>query len=108
LKSHQLFWLWTEHETEIDTSFHGGNARRHDGHGGSRWQGPGWYQVVEKAQPGHDSQSVIYRPTAFASREECQATLPVDRLASGHDEHRLDTYYDFSCVELQGRPDWDR
>jgi hypothetical protein len=75
---------------------------------GSRWQGPGWYQVVEKAQPGHGSESVIYQPTAFASREECQATLPRDRLASGHDEHRLDTFYDFSCVELQGRPDWDR
>ena len=75
---------------------------------GSRWQGPGWYQVVEKAQPGHDSESVIYRPTVFASREECLATLPVDRLASGHDQHRLDTFYDFSCVELQGRPDWNR
>ncbi len=75
---------------------------------GSRWQGPGWYQVVEKAQPGHDSQSVIYKPTPFASQAECRATLPVDRLASGHDEHRLDTFYDFSCVELQSRPDWDR
>ncbi len=74
----------------------------------SRWQGPGWYQLVEKSQPGHDSESVIYKPTPFASQAECRATLPVDRLASGHEERRLDTFYDFSCVELQDRPDWDR
>jgi hypothetical protein len=75
---------------------------------GSRWQGPGWYQVVEKSQPGFDSESVIYKPTPFSSQTECRATLPVDRLASGHEERRLDTFYDFSCVELESRPDWDR
>lgn len=52
--------------------------------------------------------SAIYRPTPFASQPECQATLTPDRLASVHDEHRLDTYYDFSCVELLGKPDGDR
>ena len=75
---------------------------------GSRWQGPGWYQVVEKSQPGHDSERVIYKPTPFATQAECRATLPPERLASGHDERRLDTFYDFSCVELENRPDGDR
>lgn len=73
-----------------------------------RWQGPGWYQVVEKAQPGHDADRAIFRPVPFQSRAECLATLPPDRLASGHDEHRLDTFYDFSCVELNADPDWSR
>ena len=74
---------------------------------GSRWQGPGWYQIVEKLTPGIDSIRVIYIPQAFPSRDECLKTLLPDRHRSGLDEHSMDTYYDFSCVELPARPMWD-
>ena len=74
----------------------------------TRWQGPGWYQVVEKMSPGRDSVRIIYLPRPFGSRDECQRSLLPDRNRSGLDEHGFDTYYDFSCQELPARPQWDR
>ena len=74
----------------------------------SRWQGPGWYQVVEKIQPGREARKVILAPKTFTSRQDCQNTLQRDRVDSADDDHGLDVIYDFSCEELPSRPTWDR
>lgn len=75
---------------------------------GSRWQGPGWYQVVEKLIPGMESRKIILTPKAFATLADCRQSLQMDRIDSSRDEHQLETVYDFSCEQLTVRPAWDR
>lgn len=74
----------------------------------SRWQGPGWYQVVEKLQPGREARKVILVPKTFSNKAECQQTLQRDRVDGADDARDFDVVYDFSCEELPARPVWDR
>jgi hypothetical protein len=73
-----------------------------------RWQGPGWYQVVEKLQPGREGRKIILAPQTFANKAECQRTLQRDRVDGADDDHGFDVIFDFSCEELPVRPVWDR
>ncbi len=73
-----------------------------------RWQGAGWYQVLEKTAPGRDSAKAIYSERPFATREACLRTLPFDFSEAGPDEHALESVFDFSCFELVAKPHWDR
>ena len=73
-----------------------------------RWQGAGWYLVLEKTAPGRDSAIAIYSQQPFVTREACLRTLPFDFSHSGPDEHALESVFDFSCFELAAKPHWDR
>ncbi|MBP6013758.1 MAG: hypothetical protein KBA31_16140 [Alphaproteobacteria bacterium] len=77
-------------------------------HAAGRWQGPGWYQVVEFRRTDMAAWKLIVKDTPFANEAECLKTLHPDYTDPGIDEEDSDTFKDYSCERLDARPTWDR
>lgn len=75
-------------------------------HATPKWNGDGWYQVVDYVSEGRIKYRLIYAGP-YADEAACLRELHPDYTDPGVDDEDPDTLKDFSCVQLSTRPDWD-